>query len=106
MLRGMKPRRVQLSISIAPEDLQFLEQLSIQRGSAGLSEVLRSLIGGSRGLFELPAYQAKRLREDMESRGLDILAYLKETLALRYEELSRPDSAATSAVRAANGSRR
>ena len=39
--------------------------------------------------IQLPAYQAERIRRDMAAKGLDVVAYCQELVAMRYEQLVR-----------------
>ncbi len=49
-----------------------------------------------RTCFALPAFMADRLELDRKERGLNLMDYLKELLAMRYQDLAKEPVSRTS----------
>jgi hypothetical protein len=76
-----------LNIRLAPRVLAYTDTLKAQLGVATTADVIREMVGQLLGWFDLPAYQAERLQQEMRARRLHIIEYVQETLARRYEAL-------------------
>jgi len=91
-----RPRKktpdVNFSVKLAQDDMSFLERLKDQLGYAAIADVLRDIVEALRTTFGLPLYQAERLQQDMAARKMNVIQYLQELLARRYEELARDTS--------------
>jgi hypothetical protein len=103
-MNAPKPPVSQFSIRLPPEDEAFVRELrkrgrSFGGGSArrSLNEVIRTIVTAVRTYFGLPRFMVDVLAADMESRRLDMHAYLQDLLARRYEELVRSTEAETAA---------
>jgi GAF domain-containing protein len=75
------------AIRIAPTLLAYADQLKPQLKVSTTADVIREIVSQLQEWFELPRYQAVRLQQEMEARGLHIVEYIQETLAKRYEAL-------------------
>jgi hypothetical protein len=84
-------RRISFTVKLEPIDHRFLEQVRSERKLSVRGDSVRLLIGAVRSLFSLPGYQASRIREDIAAKGLDVLTYVQELLARRYEALATAD---------------
>jgi hypothetical protein len=82
------PPRVSFTVKLLVDDHAFLRALQLKRRLKALGESVRVLVDAARTLFWLPPYQAARVRRDMDDRGLDVLTYVQELLARRYEALA------------------
>lgn len=87
------PSSVSFTVKLLADDHGFLCVLRSKRRLKVLGDSVRVLVGAARTLFWLPQYQAERLRLDMDARGLDVLTYVQELLARRYEALAVEDEA-------------
>ncbi len=83
--------RVDLSFTLRlpPDDMKFLEQRRKELEANANAEALRDVIRNLRTRFGLPAFMVDRLERDRKERGLSLMDYLKELLAMRYQELPR-----------------
>lgn len=87
------PQRISFTVKLAVDDHGFLKVLKSKRRLKVLGDSIRLLVSAARTLYTLPPYQAARVREDMEARGLDVVTYVQELLAKRYEALALDDEA-------------
>jgi hypothetical protein len=79
----------ELNIKLAPEDSEYIQEtLRQQLGLPYNSEAVREVIAHLRTWFQLPGTVVQLLREDAESRHLNILEYLQSLLHQRYEDLA------------------
>jgi hypothetical protein len=89
--RSWRPGAVEsmevLNIRLAPSVLAYADTLKPQLGAATTADVIREIISKLQGWFDLPAYQAERLQQEMAARRLNIIEYVQEMLAKRYEKL-------------------
>ena len=89
--RSWRPGAVEtmevLNIRLAPSVLAYTDRLKPQLGAATTADVIREIVSQLQGWFDLPAYQAERLHQEMVARRLNIIEYVQETLAKRYEAL-------------------
>ena len=83
--------RVDLSFTtrLPPEDMKFLEERKREMAANANSEALRDIIKSLRTHFGLPAFMVERLERDRKERGLTLMDYIKELLALRCEVLAK-----------------
>jgi hypothetical protein len=83
--------RVDLSFTLRlpPEDMKFLEERRKELEANANAEALRDVIRSLRTRFALPAFMVDRLERDRKERGLTLMDYIKELLALRYQELAK-----------------
>ena len=83
--------RVDLSFTLRlpPDDMKFLEERRKELEANANAEALRDVIRNLRTCFGLPAFMVDRLERDRKERGLNLMDYLKELLAIRYQELPR-----------------
>jgi hypothetical protein len=78
----------QLNIKLAPEDSEYLQEtLRQDLGLPYNAEAVREVIAHLRTWFRLPGTVGQLLKEDAESRHLNILEYLQMVLHQRYEDL-------------------
>ena len=92
------PPRGSFTVKLLVDDHDFLRALKSQRRLKVLGDSVRVLVGAARTLFWLPPYQAERVRRDMDDRRLDVLTYVQELLARRYEALALADEAESRAA--------
>lgn len=85
----MKP--VSFSVSLSQDERALLEVLKKKRGLKSAAEAVRELICGPADFFGLAPNQAERLRKEAAHRKLDPVSFIKESLALRYEQLAAED---------------
>jgi hypothetical protein len=79
----------QLNIKLAPDDSDYIQDtLRKQLDLPYNAEAVREVIAQLRTWFRLPGTVVKLLKEDAESRDLNILEYLQLVLHHRYEQLS------------------
>jgi len=76
-----------LNIRLAPSVLAYAGTLKPQLGVAATADVIRGMVSQLQGWFDLPTYQAEHLQQEMAGRRLNIIEYVQETLARRYEAL-------------------
>src|SRR6266851_8107493 len=90
--------RVDLSFTLRlpPDDMKFLEERRKELEANANAEALRDVIRNLRTCFGLPAFMVDRLERDRKERGLSLMDYLKELLAMRYQELPREPVSRTS----------
>ncbi|HLL54349.1 MAG TPA: hypothetical protein VK447_12420 [Myxococcaceae bacterium] len=88
---------INFSVKLSPTEMAYLDTLKEQLGHVAIADAVRDLVAAFRTTFNLPVYQAERLKEDMRSRGLNTLQYLQELLAKRYEEVSKESPTAAPA---------
>jgi hypothetical protein len=69
--------------------MKFLEERRKELEANANAEALRDIIRNLRTRFGLPAFMVERLERDRKERGLTLMDYIKELLALRYEALPR-----------------
>jgi|GEM_PF-5132184 len=69
--------------------MKFLEERRKELEANANAEALRDIIKNLRTRFGLPAFMLDRLERDRKERGLNLIDYIKELLALRYQELAR-----------------
>ena len=83
--------RIDLSFTLRlpPDDMKFLEERKKELEANANAEALRDVIRNLRTRFGLPAFMVDRLERDREERDLSLIDYLKELLALRYQELPK-----------------
>ncbi len=83
--------RVDLSFTLRlpPDDMKFLEERRKELEANANAEALRDVIRNLRTCFGLPAFMVDRLERDRKERGLSLMDYLKELLAMRYQELAK-----------------
>jgi hypothetical protein len=74
---------------VASTDMKFLEERRKEREANANAEALRDVIRNLRTCFGLPAFMVDRLERDRKERGLSLMDYLKELLAMRYQELAK-----------------
>jgi len=48
---------------------------------------MREIVSQLQGWFDLPVYMAERLQQEMAARRLNLIEYVQEVLARRYEAL-------------------
>jgi hypothetical protein len=93
--RSWRPGAVEtmevVNIRVAPSVLAYADTLKPQLGVATTADVIREIVGQFQGWFDLPAYQAERLQQDMAARRLNVIEYVQEMLARRYEALRDED---------------
>src|SRR5262249_26744966 len=95
--------RIDLSFTLRlpPDDMKFLEERRKELEANANAEALRDLIKNLRTRFGLPAFMVDRLERDREELGLSLMDYVKELLALRYQELCKePTSRASTSEKA------
>ena len=89
--RSRRPGAVEtmevLNVRLAPSVLAYADTLKPQLGAATTADVIREIVSQLQGLFDLPAYQAERLQQDSAVRRLNVVEYVQEMLARRYEAL-------------------
>jgi hypothetical protein len=79
----------QLNIKLAPEDSEYIQETLRQHlGLPYNAEAVREVIAHLRTWFRLPGAVVRLLKEDAETRHLNILEYLQMVLHQRYEELT------------------
>ncbi len=90
--------RIDLSFTLRlpPDDMKFLEARKKELDANANAEALRDVIKNLRTRFGLPAFMVDRLEEDRKERGLDLMDYLKELLALRYQQIAKEPTARSS----------
>ncbi len=71
--------------------MKFLEERRKELEANANAEALRDVIRNLRTCFGLPAFMVDRLERDRKERGLSLMDYLKELLAMRYQELPREE---------------
>jgi len=83
--------RIDLSFTLRlpPDDMKFLEERRKELEANANAEALRDVIRNLRTCFGLPAFMVDRLDRHRKERGLSLMDYLKELLAMRYQELPR-----------------
>jgi hypothetical protein len=83
--------RVDLSFTLRlpMDDMKFLEERRKELEANANAEALRDVIKNLRTRFGLPAFMVERLEHDRKQRGLNLMDYIKELLALRYQEISK-----------------
>ncbi len=83
--------RIDLSFTLRlpPDDMKFLEERRKELEANANAEALRDVIKNLRTRFGLPAFMVERLERDRKERDLSLIDYLKELLALRYQELAK-----------------
>src|SRR5215813_3376705 len=81
--------RIDLSFTLRlpPDDMKFLEERRKELEANANAEALRDLIKNLRTHFGLPAFMVDRLERDRKQCALSLMDYIKELLALRYQEL-------------------
>ncbi len=81
--------RIDLSFTLRlpPDDMKFLEERRKELEANANAEALRDIIKNLRTRFGLPAFMVDRLERDRKERGLSLIDYIKELLALRCQEL-------------------
>jgi hypothetical protein len=81
--------RIDLSFTLRlpPDDMKFLEERRRELEANANAEALRDIIKNLRTRFGLPAFMIDRLERDRKERGLSLIDYIKELLALRCQEL-------------------
>jgi hypothetical protein len=84
---------VPFAIRIAPDLLAYADTLKPALQKNATADVIRELVEHLETWCLLPRYQVVRLQQDMVARGLDVLEYLQELLARRYEAI-RDEAAA------------
>ncbi len=87
--------RVDLSFTLRlpPDDMKFLEQRRKDLEANANAEALRDVIRNLRTCFGLPAFMVDRLERDRKERGLNLMDYIKELLAMRCQELGKETGA-------------
>jgi hypothetical protein len=75
------------AIRIAPDLLAYADSLKPALEKSATADVIRELVENVETWCLLPRYQGDRLQQDMMSRGLNVLEYLQEVLARRYEAI-------------------
>lgn len=94
MLAATMPRtpaeRIDLSFTLRlpPDDMKFLEQRKKELEANANAEALRDVIKNLRTWFGLPAFMVDRLERERKERELTLIDYIKELLALRYQQLA------------------
>ncbi len=83
--------RIDLSFTLRlpPDDMKFLEERRKELEANANAEALRDVIKNLRTRFGLPAFMVERLERDRKERDLSLIDYLKELLAMRYQELAK-----------------
>jgi hypothetical protein len=83
--------RIDLSFTLRlpPDDMKFLEERRKELEANANAEALRDVIRNLRTRFGLPAFMVDRLERDRKERGLNLMDYIKELLALRFQEISK-----------------
>ncbi len=102
MARPVTPpdrKDINFSVKLSPTDMAYLDSLKEDLNHVAIADAVRDLVAAFRTTFSLPVYQAERLAEDMKARDLNMLQYIQELLARRYEELAKEPPAAKSAKR-------
>jgi len=92
MARPVTPpdrKDINYSVKLSPTDMTFLDSLKEQLGHVAIADAVRDIVVAFRTTFSLPLYQAERLQQDMNARRLNLIQYLQELLARRYEELAK-----------------
>jgi hypothetical protein len=79
------------NVRIAPALLAYADKLKPELHKGSTAEVIRELVDHLQEWFHLPRYQAERLHQDMAARGLQLIEYVRERLARRYEVLRDQD---------------
>jgi len=79
---------INYSVKLSPADMAYLGRFKAELSHVAISEAVRDIIAAFRTTFGLPPYQVKQLHEDMAARKLNLIQYLQELLARRYEEIS------------------
>ena len=67
--------------------MKFLEERRKELEANANAEALRDVIRNLRTRFGLPAFMVDRLERDRKERRLSLMDYIKELLALRYQQL-------------------
>ena len=80
---------VSFTLRLPPDDMKFLEQRRKELEANANAEALRDVIRNLRTWFGLPAFMVERLERERKERGLSLIDYMKELLALRYQELAK-----------------
>ncbi len=82
--------RIDLSFTLRlpPDDMKFLEQRRKELEANANAEALRDIIKNLRTWFGLPAFMIDRLERERKERDLTLIDYIKELLALRYQQLA------------------
>jgi len=82
----------QLGVRLSPAVLAYCDELKPQLGVSATADVMREIVSQLQSWFDLPGFMAERLEKEMAARRLNIIEYVQETLARRYEAL-RDDGA-------------
>jgi len=77
----------QLGVRLSPSVLAYCDELKPQLGVSRTADVMREIVSQLQGWFDLPGYMAERLQHEMAARRLNIIEYVQEVLAQRYEVL-------------------
>src|SRR3954466_6408777 len=92
MARPVTPpdrKGVNYSVNLLPLDMKFLETFKEELGRTSMADAVRDIVVAFRTTFNLPVYQAERPHQDMKARHLNLIQYVQELLARRYEELTK-----------------
>jgi len=77
----------QLGVRLSPAVLAYCDELKPHLGVSSTADVMREMVSQLLGWFDLPGFMAERLEKDMAAQHLNILEYVQERLARRYETL-------------------
>jgi hypothetical protein len=80
---------VNFTVKLPPIQLQYLESLAEEWEASTEASALREVLEQFQRWFSLPVYQREALQKDVAERKVNILRYIQELLARRYEELAR-----------------
>ena len=77
----------QLGVRLSPSVLAYCDELKPQLGVGTTADVMREIVSQLQGWFGLPEYMAERLQQEMAAQRLNIIEYVQEALARRYESM-------------------
>ena len=77
----------QLGVRLSPSVLAYCDELKPQLGVSRTADVMREIVSQLQSWFDLPGFMTKRLEKDMAAQHLNIIEYVQEMLARRYEAL-------------------
>jgi len=77
----------QLGVRLSPSVLAYCDELKPELGVSSTADVMREIVSQLQNWFDLPGYMAERLQQEMAARRLNIIEYVQEALAQRYDAL-------------------
>jgi len=77
----------QLGVRLSPSVLAYCDELKPKLGVSSTADVMREIVSQLQNWFDLPGYMAERLQQEMAARRLNIIEYVQEALAQRYDTL-------------------